>query len=144
VLVHLAEIGYPPGDRALLPLREQVHSYWLSEKMQRLIECKDASQVYRVNGVPVLQGGARRCASQQANAPFSTLKLALADERVETLVSLLLQWQWPDGGWNCDKDPAAHTSSFSESHIPLRALALYTQQVKQDAALTSIMTCSSA
>lgn len=136
VLVHLAEMGYPLGDRALLPLREQVYGYWLSEKMQHLVACQDASQVYRVDGVPVLQGRARRCASQQANALFSTLKLALADERAETLVSLLLRWQWSDGGWNCDKDPDAHTSSFTESHIPLRALALYRQQAKRDATLT--------
>jgi len=137
VLVHLAEIGYPAGDRALLPLREQVYWCWLSEKMQRLVPCQDVSQVYRARGVPVIQGRARRCASQQANALYATLKLALADERAETLVSLLLEWQWPDGGWNCDKDPEAHTSSFTESHIPLRALALYSQQAKRDAALTS-------
>lgn len=137
VLVHLAEIGYPQGDRDLLPLREQVYGCWLSEKMQRLVPCQDASQVYRVDGVPVLQGRARRCASQQANALFATLKLALADERVDTLVSLLLQWQWPDGGWNCDKAPEAHTSSFTETHIPLRALALYSQQTKRNEALTA-------
>jgi hypothetical protein len=34
-------------------------------------------------------------------------------------------WQWPDGGWNCDLKPQAHSSSFFETHIPLRALALY-------------------
>src|SRR5581483_6571300 len=138
VLVHLAEMGYPAGDRALLPLREQVYASWLSEKMRRLVACQNASQVYRVDGVPVLQGRARRCASQQANALFSTLKLGIADERAETLVSLLLQWQWPDGGWNCDKNPDAHTSSFTETHIPLRALALYKQQAKPDAALTQV------
>ena len=138
VLVHLAEMGYPAGDRALLPLREQVYASWLSEKMQRLAACQIASQVYRVDGVPVLQGRARRCASQQANALFSMLKLGIADERAEALVSLLLKWQWPDGGWNCDKDPDAHTSSFTETHIPLRALALYKQQAKSDPALTQV------
>ena len=34
----------------------------------------------------------------------------------------LLKWQWPDGGWNCDKKPQASTSSFHESLIPLRAM----------------------
>lgn len=136
VLVHLAEIGYPAGDRTLLPLRDQVYKCWLAPNMQRLVECKDASQVYRIDGVPVLQGRAQRCASQQANALFSTLKLGIADEQVETLVTLLLRWQWPDGGWNCDKKPDAHVSSFTESHIPLRALALYRQKAKQDATLT--------
>jgi hypothetical protein len=41
------------------------------------------------------------------------------------LVSRLLQWQWPDGGWNCDKRPEADSSSFMETLIPLRALVLY-------------------
>jgi len=135
VLVHLAETGYPSNDRALLPLREQVYGFWLSEKMRRLVICQDASQVYRVDGVPVIQGRARRCASQQANALFATLKLGIADERAKMLVSLLLQWQWPDGGWNCDKEPSAHISSFTESHIPLRALALYRHQAQGDASL---------
>ncbi len=36
----------------------------------------------------------------------------------------LQRWQWPDGGWNCDKRPQARTSSVIETLIPLRALAL--------------------
>jgi hypothetical protein len=36
-----------------------------------------------------------------------------------------VQWQWPDGGWNCDKNPEARNSSFMESLIPLRGLALH-------------------
>jgi hypothetical protein len=36
-----------------------------------------------------------------------------------------MEWQWPDGGWNCDKRPEATNSSFMESLIPLRGLALY-------------------
>lgn len=127
VLVQLAEMCYPKGDCALFPLREQVYNYWLCEKMQKLIECKSKKEVYTVYGVPVLQGKPRRCASQQANALFSTLSLGIADKRVEALVSLLLKWQWPDGGWNCDKNPDAKVSSFNESLIPLRALSLYSQ-----------------
>lgn len=127
VLAHLAEIGYPKGDRSLFPLREQVYNYWLSERMQNLVECTSKSDVYRAKGVPVIQGRVRRCASQQANALFSTLTLGIADDRAETLVLLLLKWQWPDGGWNCDKNPEAKVSSFYESLIPLRALSLYSR-----------------
>ena len=127
VLAQLAEMCYPKGDSSLFPLREQVYDYWLCEKMLNLVECKSKSEVYRANGVPVLQGKARRCASQQANALFSTLALGIADNRAETIVSLLLKWQWPDGGWNCDKNPDAKVSSFTESLIPLRALSLYSQ-----------------
>jgi len=130
VLVHLAEMCFPKGDSSLLPLREQVYDYWLCEKMQRLVECNSESEAARVNGVPVIQGKARRCASQQGNALFSTLALGIADHRAETIVSLLLKWQWPDGGWNCDKSPDAKVSSFYESLIPLRALALYSQSAQ--------------
>ena len=41
------------------------------------------------------------------------------------LVERLLHWQWPDGGWNCDKEPTADTSSFMETLLPMRALAAY-------------------
>jgi hypothetical protein len=49
----------------------------------------------------------------------------LADSRTEELAARLMKWQWPDGGWNCDKRPEVSISSFMESLIPLRALALY-------------------
>lgn len=67
----------------------------------------------------------RRCASQEALAIYSLLTLGLADERVDELASRLLRWQWPDGGWNCDKHPEAIHSSFMETLIPLRGLSLY-------------------
>jgi hypothetical protein len=37
----------------------------------------------------------------------------------------LLHWQWPDGGWNCDRNPDADTSSFCETVPPARGLAAY-------------------
>ena len=48
--------------------------------------------------------------------------LGLADGRCENLVERLLHWQWPDGGWNCDRDPGADTSSFFETLLPMRGL----------------------
>jgi hypothetical protein len=71
-----------------------------------------------------MQGRHRRCASQQGTALWSVLTLGLADSRAADLVERLLHWQWPDGGWNCDRDPDASHSSFMESILPLRALAL--------------------
>lgn len=44
------------------------------------------------------------------------------DHRVRLLADSLLEWQWPDGGWNCDKRPEAHHSSFYESLAPLWGL----------------------
>ncbi len=41
------------------------------------------------------------------------------------LAELLRKWQWPDGGWNCDRRPEADSSSFMETLTPLRGLAVY-------------------
>ncbi len=44
---------------------------------------------------------------------------------VKALLERLLHWQWPDGGWNCDRNPSADTSSFWESRHPMLGLAVY-------------------
>jgi len=111
VLSILADLGYPPGDETLLPLMEHTYNAWLSP--------------YHGKHIRQIAGRTRRCASQEGNAIWSSLRLGLADGRTDELVSRLLQWQWPDGGWNCDKRPEADSSSFMETLIPLRALALY-------------------
>jgi hypothetical protein len=78
-----------------------------------------------VRGVPVLNGRHRRCASQQGNALLAVVRLDLVDDRAPRLVERLLHWQWPDGGWNCDRNPSADTSSFMETLPPMRALAAW-------------------
>jgi hypothetical protein len=107
----LADLGCPPGDESLRPLMEQTFSAWLSKTHEKYIR--------------LIDGRTRRCASQEGNAVWSSLRLGFADARTDELVARLLKWQWPDGGWNCDKRPEADTSSFMETLIPLRALALY-------------------
>jgi hypothetical protein len=72
-----------------------------------------------------MQGRHRRCASQQGNALWFLTMLGIADGRCDDLAGRLLHWQWPDGGWNCDKNPAAATSSFCETLLPMRGLAVY-------------------
>lgn len=111
VLSILGDLGYPPGDEALRPLIDDTFSCYLSKAHERYIQRID--------------GRVRRCASQEGYAAWSSLRLGFADSRTEELVSRLLKWQWPDGGWNCDKHPEADSSSFMETLIPLRALALY-------------------
>lgn len=124
VLAALADMGHPAGDRELVPLRDQVLKRWLAPHFYQEFAAEKKSQVYGKRGVPVLQGRHRRCASQQGNALWSILTLGLADERAQDLVERLLHWQWPDGGWNCDKNPDASHSSFMESILPLRGLSL--------------------
>jgi hypothetical protein len=125
VLASLADIGYPAGEVELLPVSDQVLDCWLGEQYIREYPAEKASKSDRSRGVPVILGRARRCASQQGNALYATLALGLADERCDRLAAMLMRWQWPDGGWNCDRKPEADSSSFYESLIPLRALALY-------------------
>jgi hypothetical protein len=111
VLSCLADIGYPPGDESLLPLRRQVYGWLFSDKFLKSIK--------------TINGKVRRCGSQEGNAVYALFALGLADERTAELADRLLRWQWPDGGWNCDKKPEASHSSFMETLIPLRGLNLY-------------------
>jgi hypothetical protein len=134
VMATLADIGHPPGDEALLPLRDQLQEHWLDERFHREFPARSKAEAYRNAGVPVMQNRHRRCASQQANALWSILRLDLADSRTHDLVERLLHWQWPDGGWNCDKNPDACRSSFMESILPLRALALYADRYRSEPA----------
>lgn len=112
-LVDLAEIGMPPGDARLIPLRDHVYAWLLSKG--------------HIKSIPVIKDRTRMHASQESNAVFSMLKLGVADDRAEQLVDRLLKAQWPDGGWNCDKRSKGEVSSFMESITPLRALIHYGQ-----------------
>jgi hypothetical protein len=125
VMATLADLGYPPGDRALSPIRDQLLDAWLAPQFYEEFECASKAKAYSKTGVPVMQGRFRRCASQQGNALYAIVTLGLADTRTERLVERLLHWQWPDGGWNCDKDPSADSSSFMETLTPMRGLAAY-------------------
>jgi len=62
-------------------------------------------------------------------------ELGLADDRADELASRLVAWQWPDGGWNCDKNPSARTSSVQETLLPLRGLARHARAGHRSAAL---------
>jgi len=125
-LYSLAEIEYPRGDRLLLPMRDQAYNWLLEEKHleypQSLL-------------IPGQEGRFRRCASQEGNAIWYSIKLGIDDERTKLLVQRLIKWQWPDGGWNCDKRPQARKSSVIESLLPLRALYLAGQTYNDREAL---------
>jgi hypothetical protein len=111
LLACLADLEYPPGDDSLKPLMDQVYRWLLGAQHTRSIQ--------------TIGGRVRRCASQEGNALYASLVLGLADSRSQELAERLMSWQWPDGGWNCDKRYEAINSSFHESLIPLRALSCY-------------------
>ncbi len=112
ILSLLAELHYPEKDNELIPLMEQVYSWLFSKE--------------HLNSIRTIQGKVRRCASQEGNALYFSISLGLSDkEKTEALVDRLIQYQWDDGGWNCDKSPTARHSSYNESLIPLRGIIHY-------------------
>jgi hypothetical protein len=112
-LVCLALIDYPPGDESLRPLVRRVHDWLFSRRFLG----PPSTVVY-----PGQEDRVRHCASQDGNAIWSSVRLGLDDERTREVVDRLASWQWPDGGWNCDKRREAAASSFQESLIPARGL----------------------
>lgn len=130
VLSLLPDLGYPPGDPSLLPLREHEFAYVLGE--QRLESLRR-----RNRHLPAERF--RICASQEGNGLYALVALGLEDdERIHELAERLIQYQWPDGGWNCDIKPGAHTSSFHETITPLRGLVHYARRFKHPAAQAAV------
>lgn len=125
-LVCLAEIGYPAGDLSLMPMRDQFYDWLLAKSHLRMPHTLV---------IPGQENRVRRCGGQEGYAVWYSHKLGLADEKTDILVDRLRSWQWPDGGWNCDKRPEARTSSFHETFIPMRALALHGKMRKDQRSL---------
>ena len=127
VLAAIAELGYPPNDQSLIPLREQVNKWLLSTDHKEYTEARPykhhppAALLGQIKERPRIHG------SMEGNAVWSQLTLGLFDSNTEKLVERLVSMQWPDGGWNCDGNPQAVNSSFMETILPLRALALHSR-----------------
>jgi hypothetical protein len=111
-LVSLVELGVPAGEPRCLAAAETVLA-WLAGKGHR-------------DRIQVIDGLTRRCASQEGNALAVCCRLGRADDpRVRLLAESLVEWQWPDGGWNCDKNATGYRSSFNESLPPMWGLHEY-------------------
>ncbi len=124
-LASLADIGYPTEDPDLRPLIDRALEFWTRPRYDRLI-IEDGSRKTTANlGVRVIDGRPRRCASIQGTALLYAIRLGFVDDRAHHLADLIERWQWPDGGWNCDRRPAASTSSFMETLTTMRGLAAY-------------------
>lgn len=125
-LASLADLGYPEGDQTLQPAVDRALALWLRASYFREFDARTQEGAYaRHDAVPRLRGRYRRCASQQGNALLYCTKLGLARESCDQLAERLLHWQWPDGGWNCDRNPSADTSAFAESLTPMSGLFEY-------------------
>lgn len=88
----------------------------------------------RLRSFPTLEGRVRRCASQDGMGLYVACKLGVQDERLQTIAASLVASQWPDGGWNCDRRPAAAHSSFNETWGPTLGLAAFARTSGDDSA----------
>jgi hypothetical protein len=111
-LVSLVELGIPQDEpRAQAALDKVLH--WLASPQHR-------------RSIHTVAGLTRRCASQEGNALAVAVRLGRAeDPRAELLARSLAEWQWPDGGWNCDVRASGRRSSFHESLPPMWGLYEY-------------------
>lgn len=123
-LVALAELAMPPGDRRVRKLADHVLA-WVEGRSRT------------GTSVPLKIGHLVRVhATQEGYALAACSLLGMAGEpRVKRLAEQLIEWQWPDGGWNCDRSEDASHSSFHETHGALWGLAEYHQMTGNSAAL---------
>jgi hypothetical protein len=114
-LVSLVELEVPPGEPRAMAALDRVLD-WLTARD-------------RLASVPTTRSGRPLSdASIEGNALAVACRLgAAADRRARALAEALLRWQWPDGGWNCDRSATGRRSSFHESLIPMWALWEYSQ-----------------
>ena len=121
-LVSLVELGIPAHEPRAVAAADQVLQ-WLTGESHR-------------SKIKAIDGRVRRCGSQEGNALAVCSRLGLIDDpRVQYLAESLIAWQWPDGGWNCDKRPSANHSSFYESLSPMWGLIEYHRATGDEAAL---------
>jgi hypothetical protein len=105
-LVSLVELELPAAEPRALAALERVLA-WLTGR----------GRLSRFRPAP--DGLIRSDASMEGNALAVACRLGMAaDPRVGELAESLVKWQWPDGGWNCDREASGRRSSFHESLIP--------------------------
>jgi hypothetical protein len=110
-LVSLIELEVPRSDPRLRRAANQVLDWLDSGPLTNTVN-----------------GRARIHASIPGNAIGVCTRLGMSgDARVRRLVDVLLETQWPDGGWNCDQKPKANHSSFYESLATLWGLIEYSK-----------------
>jgi hypothetical protein len=123
-LVSLVELGIPSGFRPAVKATDLVLKWLLSDA--------------HLSNVPKINGLYRRCASQEGNALAVCSRLGIADDpRVKQLAEYLIEWQWPDGGWNCDRKEDAHHSSFNETLSTMWGLIEFYRSTKDKETLKS-------
>jgi hypothetical protein len=113
-LISLVDLGVEPGHPGAVAAAEQTLEWVASPR--RLAEIHKRR----------IDGRVRRCGSMEGRALQTCLDVGLrGDPRLDTLAESLVETQWPDGGWNCDRKPQVTHSSFNETWGPILGLARY-------------------
>jgi len=111
-LVSLVELEVPAGEPRAVAAADRVLR-WLTSPA-------NLKPVPRVRGLPLSD------ASIRGNALAVCCRLGLAsDPRAELLAESIVEWQWPDGGWNCDRNASGRRSSFHETLCTIWGLHEY-------------------
>ncbi len=116
-LVALVELAVPPDE----PRVVAAANYVLDANVDRRPRI--------INGLP------RICVNAEGAALVIGSQLGMADDpRVQRMAEALLDWQWPDGGWNCHANASGRRSSFHESINAAWGLHEYAQATGDNAA----------
>ena len=108
-LVSLVELEVPPGDQRVIGVADHVLRWFNTPDV--------------VAPPPRIGGLYRAHGSIEGNGLAVLSRLGLAsDPGVQRLAESLVQWQWPDGGWNCSARASGRRSSFHESLPPMWGL----------------------
>lgn len=114
-MVALAELGVTAAERRVASAADQLLDWILRAGQHR-------------TGPTVIDGLPRVCASIDGNVLAVACRFGLAgDPRARTVAEALVSWQWPDGGWNCDRNASGRRSSFHESLATSWALHEYAE-----------------
>jgi hypothetical protein len=121
-LVSLVELEAPPDDGRVGAALETVLD-WIANPRS------NGTSRRRADGVILSD------ASMEGNALAVACRLGrAADPRAVRLAKRLIEWQWPDGGWNCDPQATGRRSSFHESHATMWGLFEYARAAGDRAA----------
>jgi hypothetical protein len=127
----------PDGGFGVHPYRKWTGAHW---RLVSLVELEIPADDPRIGAAletvlnwltdPHYHGSRRRSdgmilsdASMEGNALAVASRLGRADDaRASQLAKQLMEWQWPDGGWNCDPRASGRRSSFHETHATMWGL----------------------
>jgi len=113
-LISLADLGVPEGHAGALRAAEQTLDWVASPTRLNAIRKR------------TIAGRIRRCGSMEGRALQACIDVGARDDpRLDVLAEELVESQWPDGGWNCDRHRECVHSSFNETWGPILGLSRF-------------------